>query len=304
MQWYFLAFLSPLLWAISNHIDKYILSRYLKNANTGVLAIFAGLVGFLFSLGVLILYSGNILEINFLNRVVIILNGSLLIIAFIPYYYALRKEDASSIVPLYQTIPIFSFILGFLILKETINTTQIFAGILIIFGAILVSIDLEKPKISVKSRILFLMLLSSLLLAIHFLVFKFIALQATFWITIFWEYLGAAAVAVFLLIFIKNYREQFITVIKENSIWVIFINVINEIINIVAKLFANYASLLVPVVVVNLANGLQPMFVFLIGLFITIFLPFINKEKIVKKHVIQRIIAIFILLVGTYMLIN
>lgn len=121
MQWYFLAFLSPLLWAISNHIDKYILSRYLKKANSGVLAIFAGLVGFLFSLGVLIFSPENILGINFLNGIIIILNGALLIIAFIPYYYALNNEDASSIAPFYQTIPIFSFILGFFILKESIS---------------------------------------------------------------------------------------------------------------------------------------------------------------------------------------
>ena len=59
MQWYFLAFLSPLLWAISNHIDKYLLSRYFKNANSGVLAIFTGLLGLLFSIAVLII-SGDV----------------------------------------------------------------------------------------------------------------------------------------------------------------------------------------------------------------------------------------------------
>lgn len=117
MKWYILAFLSPLLWAISNHIDKYILSRYLKNANTGVLAIFAGLVGFLFSVAILIFSPENILGINAINGIIIVFNGALLIVAFIPYYFALNKEDASSVVPLYQTIPIFSFILGFLFLK-------------------------------------------------------------------------------------------------------------------------------------------------------------------------------------------
>lgn len=166
------------------------------------------------------------------------------------------------------------------------------------------SVDIGRSGIALKGRVLFLMLLSSLLLAVHFLIFKFIALQETFWRTIFWEYLGAVAVALFLLIFIKNYRKQFIALLKENSISVIFINVINEVINIGAKLFANYASLSVPVVVVNLANGLQPMFVFLIGLFITICVPFINKEEITKKHIAQRLVAIVILLVGTCMLIG
>ena len=91
--------------------------------------------------------------------------------------------------------------------------------------------------------------------------------------------------------------------IRENSFFVILINVINEILNIGGKLCANYATLLVPLVIVNLANGLQPMFVFLIGLFITIFLPFLGKEEITKKHLTQRIVAIVILLVGTFMLV-
>lgn len=147
------------------------------------------------------------------------------------------------------------------------------------------------------------MLLSSLLLAIHFLVFKAIALQETFLRTAFWEYLGATAVALFLLIFIKNYRRQFILVLKENSIMVIILNVINEVINIAAKLIANYATLLVPVVIVNLANGLQPMFVFLIGVVMTIFIPFISKEDISRKFIVQRLVAIVILLIGTYMLV-
>jgi hypothetical protein len=111
------------------------------------------------------------------------------------------------------------------------------------------------------------------------------------------------AVAVFLLLFISSYRKQFINVLKENSRGVISVNVFNEILNIGAKLVANYAGMLVPVVLVNFANGLQPMFVFLIGLFITLFLPFINKEQVSKKHIIQRIVAIIILLFGTYLLI-
>ncbi len=279
------------------------MGRYLKNANSGVIAIFVGIIGLFFSLAVLLFYHGNILGIGIINGIIIILNGALLIIAYIPYYYALNTEDASSVVPLYQTIPIFSFILGFLILKETITPFQAIAGIFIIFGAVLISIDFSKFKIGFKIKPLFLMLLSSLLIAVHFLIFKFIATEGTFWRTVFWEYLGAAAVALYLLIFMNNYRREFVILIRENSFFVILINVINEILNIGGKLCANYATLLVPLVIVNLANGLQPMFVFLIGLFITIFLPFLGKEEITKKHLTQRIVAIVILLVGTFMLV-
>jgi len=303
MTWYLFAFLSPLLWAISNHIDKYILSKYLKNASTGVLAIFAGLVSLIFSIGIYVVYPNNSLGIGLFNAIIIILNGALLIVAFIPYYYALDNEDASSVVPLYQTIPIFSFVLGFLVLGESIGITQIIAGIFIILGSVLISIDLSKSGLMLKGKVLLLMLLSSFLISIHFIVFKFVALEENFWRTVFWEEIGAVLVAICLLIFIKNYRNQLISLLKDNSFSIISINVFNEIINIGAKLFANYATLIVPVVIVNLANGLQPLFVFLIGIILTIFLPFINTEQISKKHIVQRIIAIIILFIGTYLLV-
>ena len=303
MHWYLFALISPLLWAISVHIDKYVLNKYLKNASSSIIAVFAGLVGLLFSIGVLIFSSSNLLEIGLFNGILIVLNGALLIIAFIPYYYALNEEDTSLVAPLFQTIPIFTFGLGFILLGETISLIQIIAGILIIFGAILISLDFEKSKMVFRWKMIFLMLLSSLLISIHFLIFKVVAIQGSFWTTVFWEYLGATLVAVFILILFGKYRRQFISVIKENSFGVIAINTFNEVINITAKVIANYATMFIPVVVVNLANGLQPMFIFVIGLIITIFFPFIAKEQISRNHILQRVIAIIILFIGTYLLI-
>ena len=197
------------------------------------MSIFAGIVGLFFSLAVLLFYRGDILGIGLVNGILIVLNGALLIVSFIPYYFALKDDDASVVSPLYQTIPIFTFILGYFLLKETISPVQILAGIIIILGAILMSVDLNQPKFSIKLKPLLLMLLSSVLISIHFLLFKFIAIEGTFWRTVFWEYLGSVAVAIFLLIFIKKYREQFILVIKDNSFYVILVNAVNEIINIV-----------------------------------------------------------------------
>jgi len=303
MPWYFFAFLSPLLWSISNHIDKYILGKYLKDANSGVVAIFAGFVGFFFSLGILIFSPESVFGISTFHAVLIILNGALLVAAFIPYFYALNEEDASAVVPLYQTIPIFSFTLGFILLGESIGLLQIVAGILIILGSVLISVDLSKSGFHFKKRSMFLMLLSSFMISLHYLVFKYVALEESFWRTVFWEYLGAVLVALFLLVFLRRYRTQFIDLMRNNSLGVISINVLNEIINIGAKLFANYASLIIPIVVVNLANGLQPLFVFGIGALLTIFLPSISKEQISRQYVIQRIGAIVILFIGTYLLI-
>lgn len=303
MQWYLFALISPFLWAISNHTDKYILSRYFKNTSTTVLIIFSGLVGLVFSFLIFLIPHSNVWGISLVHAVIIILDGALYIVAFIPYYYALKEEDASSVVPLYQAIPVFSFILGLLIFHESIGLKQIIAGLLIIAGSIFITIDLRKTKFYIKKKILFLMLLSSFLLSIYYFIFKNIALKESFWRTAFWEYFGGILVSVCLLLFVKNYRKQFVSVFKENPISIVLINMFNEGINIIAGLSANFATLLVPVVMVNLVNGVQPLFVFLIGIILTLFFPSISKEGITKQQLTQKIIAIIILLFGTYLLV-
>ncbi len=302
MIWLIFAFLPPLLWATSNHIDKYILSRYFKGDGVGAVTIFTGFVSAIFSLLVLIFSGENVLNFSLYNAVFIALNGMLLILAFMPYLYAVNEEDATVVVPLYQTIPIFSFVFGYFLLGETITGVQALAGLFIILGAIVVSLDVEK-SFKIKMRPLLLMLLSSLLISIHFLVFKFIALQEDFFKTVFWEYVGATILAVVLLAFVKSYRMQFIRTIRENRGVVLMVNIVNESLNIGAKVLVNFASLYVPLVIINLANGFQPLFVFVIGILLTLFFPSISKESISKKHLVHRVIAVALILAGTYLLI-
>ena len=42
-MWLFLAFSAPVLWAVSTHIDKYLVERFFKNSSVGVLLIFTAL---------------------------------------------------------------------------------------------------------------------------------------------------------------------------------------------------------------------------------------------------------------------
>jgi hypothetical protein len=50
------------------------------------------------------------------------------------------------------------------------------------------------------------------------------------------------------------------------------------------------------------ANGFQPFFVFLFGVLITIFLPHIGTESLLKKDIIQKIIAISVMFLGGYIM--
>ena len=45
MSWIALAFCGPVLWALSTHIDKYLVEKFFKTTGVGTLLIFTSLIG-------------------------------------------------------------------------------------------------------------------------------------------------------------------------------------------------------------------------------------------------------------------
>lgn len=302
MNWFLIGLIPPALWSITNHIDKYLLSKYFKGGGVGALMVFSSLVGLLL-LPFIYLFNPNVFNISLLNAGLIVVDGFFYVLATLPYFYALQKDEASIVVPLFQLMTPLSYLLAYFILGETLTTLQITASILIIMGAVGLSFETAKGKIlRIKMEVLGLMFLSSLLYTINFLFFKFFALKTGFWITAFWEYVGFAVFAALLLLFVKSYKEQFIDVMKKNKTAVIGLNGLNELINIIAKISFNFASLLTPITLIWVVNGTQPFFVFLYGVFLTLFFPKIAKESLSKEHLIQKILSIIIMGIGTYLL--
>ena len=47
MSWLVFAFSGPVLWAISTHLDKYLVERFFKETDVAVLVVFTALIGLL-----------------------------------------------------------------------------------------------------------------------------------------------------------------------------------------------------------------------------------------------------------------
>lgn len=302
MNWFLIALIPPALWSATNHLDKYLISKYFRGGGVGALMVFSSLIG-IFILPFIAFFNHGVFGVNPINAVLIILNGFIYILAVLPYFYAIQKDEASVTVPLFQLIPIFSFILAYFVLKETLLPKQIIGSILIVLGAVGISLEIGEGKtIRFKKEVFWLMALSSLLFAVNFLFFKFFALQESFWTTSFWEYVGLAIFAFLVMAFVKPYRKEFVNVMKKNKLPVIGLNGFNEIINIVAKLSFNFASLLTPITITWVVDGLQPFFVFIYGIILTLFFPQLGTESLLKKHLVQKVISICVMFVGTYFL--
>lgn len=302
MNWFLISLLPPAFWSITNHFDKYLLSKYFKGGGVGALMVFSSIIGVLL-LPIIIFLHPEVIGSFDPRYLLISLNGFFYVLAVLPYFYALQKDEASIAVPLFQMVPVFSLILGYLILGETLTILQLIGGSLIISGAMFMSLYLTVHKeIKLKKEVFLLMALSSLLFAINFLFFKFFAIRAHFWVTSFWEYIGFAIFAALLLVFVKSYRDEFFKILKTNKVSVLTINGVNEIINIIAKTSFNFASLLAPVTLIWIVNGLQPFFVFIFGIFLTLVFPNIAQENISRRVLAQKILAIGVMFIGAYLI--
>jgi drug/metabolite transporter (DMT)-like permease len=305
MNWFFIALVAPALWAVSNHIDKFLLSKYFKTQGVGPMLIFSSLIGVVIDIVLLpfllIFHHGMLTQINLSSVLFIMCGGMLFVVANIPYLYAMRQDETSTLVPIFQTIPVFAYFLALIFLKETLTIKQIFASLLIISGAVSISLDFKGNRLKIKKIILSLMLLSSFLFAVSSFIFKVVAIEGNFLTTIFWENIGFTLITI-IFFFVKSYRDQFWIIFKENKAKIIGVNALNETINIIAKLIVNFATLLAPLALVWVANGFQPLFVFVFGILMTVFWPKLGIENVSKQRITQKLISILIMFIGVYFL--
>lgn len=295
-----MAFISPLIWAISNFIDKFLISRYFKS-NVGALVLYSSLIGLPVAF-LIAIFKPEVLSINLTTAIFIILNSFLLIIYLLPYFKALSKADASAVSPIFQMIPVISYFLAYFVLGESLSGTQMIGSLLIISGAIGISLRFEKKNFHFKKDVFFLQLLASLLCALNLLFFKFFVIKLDFWTVSFWQYTGYVIMGLLIIAFVKSYRNGFFQSFKENKIPIVGLNVVNEVINIIAMIIFTSAILLAPLVLVEVVAGVQSLFVFLIGIGLSIFFPNLIKEDLDKRTILPKILFIILMFVGLIIL--
>lgn len=301
MTWFFIALVGPVLYAIVNHLDKFLISRYLKDGSTGALVIFSALFC-VFALPIVLVIHPQVLSVEFTQATVLMLNGMLVILALLCYFYALGRDEASYVVPFHQTIPIFAFLLGYIVLGETVSHTQLLAALIVIIGATILSFEVTMQDIRFKKTVVTLMLLSSLLYAINGVVFKLVALTGGYWEALFWGLAGEVVIGIAFFVCIPSYSAQFIKLLKNNRAAVITLSSIGEVLYIIAEAAVAFALILAPVALVLLVNAFQPFFVITFGILLTLFLPKFSQESLHHMHLTQKISGVIFMMVGVYLL--
>jgi hypothetical protein len=124
----------------------------------------------------------------------------------------------------------------------------------------------------------------------------------SFWVSIFWQYVGLTIFGILVLIFSKKFKRDFITMITSPRLEILSLNITSEILYMIGGLANNFAFLIAPVALVLVVNGYQSFFVIVFAVLLTIFFPKFGSEKISRKHFFHKLVSIIIILIGSYFL--
>jgi drug/metabolite transporter (DMT)-like permease len=300
MSWLIFAFSGPILWAASTHMDKYLVERYFKNSDVAVLLIFTALIG-LVTLPFIWWFAPAVAAVGLANAALMAFSGLLYMGAMLFYLRALQSEEASVVAPFFQAAPLFGFVLGYLVLGETLSPAQMAGGGLIVGGTVLVSRRADPGAAGAGSklnlRLAALMLACALSLAVSSLIFKIFALRDEFWPTTFWMFAGEALFGAALLA-IAPYRRQFVALLRRNPGAVLSINAVNELINLGGGLGTRFALVLAPLSLVQAIGSTTTLFVFGFGVALSLFFPGLGREDISRRELTHKGLAAVLVAAG------
>ncbi len=292
MPWWIYCIIPAFLWGMNNLVDQHILRKHFPNDALGFMAmcgVFSTISGL-----VIVLYSAQDYPVTLTQALLFLALGVFSNIAHIPYSKALQIDEASIVVPLFQLIPIFVFIIAWLFLGETITTTQFLASALIIIAAMGVLYDFK--AIRFKFETLILMLLTGLGVGIFTVLSRYLG-QEIHWIPLAgYIMIGGGLFSASIFLTKKNSFSNSIALFKASPKNLVLLFILMELLCRSSMLLFQKALTIAPAatLVQTLVNGIQPFVIFGLTFAFAMLTP-----STVAKIKLDRIFAFHLFCVAT-----
>lgn len=232
MTWIIFSILAALSLAIVNILDKFILTKWIKNP--ALFIILSGTIGIIVSFFIYLIYGLPIL--SFLNIVLVMAASIFFILTNLFYFKAAQTEEISRIAPLLRLTPFFVLIFAYFFLGETFGFLKYLGIALLIIGSLLICIK-GSIKLSFGKPFWF-MMVAVISSAVSTVITKHLLNYADFW-TIF-AYLRIGVFVALIPIFYWNYSDLILTVKKQGKriVWLLSLN---ELLLLLSILFTTIA---------------------------------------------------------------
>lgn len=287
------AFIGPMMWAVSNIFDSYVLGSVFKRVPTTIF--YMNLTNIL---GILCLPLFG--QIHSLPLEAWLFVGLLSIIQIgyqFPYFAALNKLDTSVVAALFQMEKVFVPLWAFLIVGETLHPIQYIGfGIIILFSVFLNLTNENRIKINSG---FWLMCLASIMLSFEGSFYK-VLLENTNWVSVAFWVMVTSFIGQFTMLFIRPVRQDIIKSFgayrKKFGMFVLM-----ECFDRLASLSLVFALALIPIIVDSGIQSVQPIFVAVYGIILAKLFGKRFHEDISRQIMIKKILCFIMISIGVMM---
>lgn len=290
MTWILLSLTAPLFWTVSSVLDKVVVSRF--RLRPMVPLTFSVLIDAIAALFIIFAHGGWH-DVSVALLLWALLGGITYNLMLVFYFWALRHEEVSRIAPLFYTTPIFIAVIAGLTIGEVFSLEQYLGVGMLVAGAILVSA--RRPFSWRMHRVFWFMLLSSISLAVNQVITKHLLGSLDFW-TVF--ALIRISSAVVLVPFVIRFLPVIISSLSQQWKKVLGTIVGSEVVNIFGAFFITAAAAGGAITLVNAFASVQPLYVLIVTVILSLWFPKILHEEIGKKTVGLKFAAIIFLFLG------
>lgn len=301
MNWIAIAIVAYFLISLEVILDKFLLSSK-RISHPAIYTFYSGMLSFL----AIVLFPFGLHGISFLQFFQYLSVGFVFSYGVLMLFSAIKKNEASRVTPaIGAIIPIATFFLSVIFLKDYLSAKQVLGVLLLIFGGLLISWEFSFGR--KKERHFYdgfrETVLAGILLAVSYIFFKSLCEQDNFINVFIWSRMGFTLGALSLLFFIPWRKAIFGSLVrfkkpeKENKRSG-FLFSANKLLGGIGSILLNFSISLGDVTIVNAMVALEYVFIFLMGLFFSLQFPKIFQEKTNWKNIAQKLSAIFIITAG------
>ncbi|MEJ5999599.1 EamA family transporter [Paucibacter soli] len=298
---FLVAQISPIAYAVTNIVDKRLLSTYFSEGGVSTLLIFSSLLSaivipcaYAMDPTVFTMSPGNI--------------GGMVLVAVInvlllwAYLRALSQDDPTTVVIFYQMVPVLSLGVGYVLLHEIVTLKQGLAMIVIMLGTGIASFDLRMGSRGFKRKTVGFMLIACSCWAAETVVFKMVALDARVWPSLFWTSVAHVALGMAVFSCSTTSRRSFLEKFRDQRKGIITLCVLNETLYVVGNTMIYIVAMETVVALVALMQTFQAVYLFLFEALIVAVSLRRRRAMGGRRALAQKALALIISGAGTTLL--
>lgn len=297
-NWLFFSLLGPFLWGITTVFDGALLRNYIKSefAKTW----FSALTRLPFIL--LFFWIGGIHFPSLPIVFWVMLAGLFWLSTLIFNFRALTFEEPSRVAVFIQMAPLFTLLIAFFVLGETLGIDQLFAFVLLLGGGVLAALK-KLQGLFQLSKAFYLVMVSSFFGALSGVMFKHFEPEFVNFFSAFAIYFLGGFLGTFLLIFRPSHRKKVLKHFKNLPLRAWLMLVFTEFFGTVGVIAFVYALTLGKASLTMVMLGTQPLFALIAGIILSRFVREVRKEDM-RKNVLLLKGASFVLIIAGLVLLQ